>query len=195
MASNPKQRLTPEEYLELERKAEFKSEYFFGKIYALDGASPEHSTITFNLAVEVGTQLRGTPCQGFSGDMKIRTGDSWLYAYPDLSIVCDEPLFHDEKGEVLINPKVIFEILSPSTEKFDRGAKFLHYQVMNTFTDYVLIAQDEPHVEHFTRQQNGWILYNIIRDLESKLSISSIDCTISLAGLYDRIKFPEETLS
>lgn len=195
MASHPKHIFTPDEYLELERKAEFKSEYLNGQIYAMAGASPAHSAITFNLSVEVGTQLKGKPCQGHSSDMKIRTSYKGLYSYPDLSIVCDEPLFHDEKGDVLINPKVIFEILSPSTEAFDRGAKFLRYQTIDTLTDYILIAQDEARVEHFIRQSDGgWLLY-IIRGLESKLSIPSIDCTISLAGLYDKIKFSEETVS
>lgn len=194
MASHPRQKFTPEGYLELERKAEFKSEYFLGKIYALDGANFVRSTITVNLSAEVATQLKGKPCQGLFSDMKIQTGYKWLYAYPDLSIVCDGTLFHDGQQDVLINPKVIFEVLSPSTERLDRGGKFLHYQSVATFTDYVLIAQDEPRVEYFIRQQNGWILY-VIRGLESKLSISSIDCTISLAGLYDKIKFPEETLS
>jgi Uma2 family endonuclease len=195
MASNPKQKFTPEEYLELERKAEFKSEYLDGQIYAMVGASPAHCVITPNLTSELVPQLRGTPCQVFSSDMKVRTSYKGLYSYPDLSVVCGEPIFHDDKQEVITNPKVIFEILSPSTEAFDRGAKFLRYQLIDTFTDYVLIAQDEARVEHFIRQQDGgWLLY-IVRGLESKFSISSIDCTISLAGLYDRIKFPEETLS
>lgn len=195
MASNPKQRFTPEQYLEIERKAEFKSEFLDGQIYAMAGASPEHSAITFNLSVEVGIQLRGKACQGFSSDMKIRTSHKGLFSYPDLSVVCDEPAFHDEKRDVLINPKVIFEVLSPSTEAFDRGAKFLRHQVIDTFNDYVLIAQDEPRVEHFIRQADGgWLLY-IVRGLESKLHIASIDCTISLAALYDKIKFAEEMQS
>jgi Uma2 family endonuclease len=195
MASNPKQRFTPEEYLELERKAEFKSEYLDGQIYAMAGASPAHCVITPNLTSELVSQLGETPCQVFSSDMKVRTTYKGLYSYPDLSVVCGEPIFHDDKQDILINPKVIFEVLSPSTEAFDRGAKFFRYQIIDTFTDYVLIAQDEPRLEHFIRQQDGgWLLY-IVRGLENKLSIPSIDCTISLAGLYDRIKFPEETLS
>jgi Uma2 family endonuclease len=195
MASHPKQRFTPEEYLELERKAEYKSEYLDGQIYAMAGASPAHCVITPNLTSELVVQLRDKPCQAFSSDMKVRTNYKGLYSYPDLSVVCGEPLFHDDKQDIIINPKVIFEVLSPSTEAFDRGAKFLRYQLINTFTDYVLIAQDEPRGEHFIRQPDGgWLLY-IVRSLESRLSIPSIDCIISFAGLYDRIKFPEETLS
>jgi Uma2 family endonuclease len=191
MASNPRQRVTPEEYLELERNAEFKSEYLDGQIYAMAGSSPEHSAITFNLSVEVGTQLRGKPCQGFSSDMEIRTSYDGLYAYPDLSIICGEPTFQDEKRDVLLNPKVIFEVLSPSTERFDRGAKFLRYQIIESFTDYVLIAQDEARVEHFIRQADGSWRYLIVRGLASRLHIASLDCVVSLTGLYDKISFPE----
>ena len=191
MASNPKQRFTPEEYLEFERKAEFKSEYLDGQIYAMAGASPEHSAITFNLSVEVGIGLRGKPCQGFSNDTKIRTSYSGLYSYPDLSVVCGEPVFHNDKRDVLINPKVIFEVLSPSTERFDRGTKFLRYQTIDSFTDYVLIAQDEPRVEHFIRQEDGSWRYVVVRGMESKLTIASIDCAVALAGPYDKINFSE----
>jgi Uma2 family endonuclease len=191
MASNPKQRLTPEQYLELERKAEFKSEYLDGEIYAMAGASLDHSAITANLTSEVVQQLRGTPCQVLTSDTKIRPGYASLYSYPDLSVICGEPIFHDKHKDILLNPKVIFEVLSPSTERFDRGAKFLRYQIIDTFTDYVLIAQDEPRVEHFIRQEDGSWRYLIVRGLESRLHIASIDCAISLAGLYDRINFPE----
>ncbi len=195
MDLSPRQKFTPEEYLELERKAGDKSEYFLGIIYALAGAGPDHSAITANLTSEVVQQLRGKPCRALNSDMKIRTGYSWLYSYPDLSVVCEEPIFHDDKQDVIINPKVIFEVLSPSTEEFDRGVKFLHYQAMDTFTDYVLIAQEEPRVEHFIKQQTGWFLTMVSRGLGSRLHIASIDCTISLAQLYDKIKFPEDVQS
>ncbi|MBI3654382.1 MAG: Uma2 family endonuclease [Acidobacteria bacterium] len=192
MASNPKQHFTPEEYLELERQADFKSEYLDGQIYAMAGASPAHSAITFNLYGEVNPQLRSTSCRGFSNDTKVRSSYSGLYSYPDLSVVCGEPIFLDDKGEVLLNPKVIFEILSPSTEAFDRGAKFLRYQILESFTDYVLIAQDEPRVEHFIRQEDGSWRYVVVKGLENTLHIAAINCTIALAGLYNKIKFPEE---
>lgn len=195
MASNPKQRITHEEYLELERKAEFKSEYLDGQIFAMSGASPAHCAITPNLTSEVVLQLRGKPRQAFSSDMKVRTGYKGLYSYPDLSVVCGEPIFHDEKQDVLTNPKVIFEVLSPSTEAFDRGGKFIRYQIIDTFTDYILIAQDEPRVEHFIRQPDGGWLYYVVGGLESELHIASIDCTIPLAQWYDKIKFSEEVQS
>jgi Uma2 family endonuclease len=192
MSTQVIKRYSPEEYLELERKAEYKSEFLNGQIYAMAGASPIHSVITVNLSGEVYVQLRGSKCQAYSNDTKVRTSPAGLYSYPDLSVVCGEPKFQDEQKDVLINPKVIFEVLSPTTEAFDRGAKFLRYQTIEAFTDYVLIAQDEARVEHLSRQADGgWLLY-IIRGLEKSFRIASIDCTISLAGIYDRVTFPDQ---
>ncbi len=191
MSTQVIKRYTVEEYLELERKAEYKSEFLNGQIFAMAGASLAHCAITVNLTAEVVIHLRGKSCQAFSNDMKVRTSRPGLYAYPDLTIVCDEPKFHDEQKDVLINPTVIFDVLSPSTEAFDRGGKFFRYQNIESFTDYVLIAQDEARVEHFIRQaDDAWLLY-IVRGLDKKLQLASIDCTISLAGIYDRVAFPE----
>ncbi len=191
MSTQVKKRYTVEEYLELERKAGHKSEYLDGQIYAVAGASPSHSVITVNLSGEVYAQLRGSKCQAYSNDTKVRTSQTGLYSYPDLSIFCGEPKFHDEQKDVLINPKVIFEVLSPSTEAFDRGRKFFRYQNIESFTDYVLVAQDEARVEHLIRQVDGaWLLY-MVRGLGKTLHIASIDCSISLAGVYDRVTFPE----
>lgn len=190
-------RVTPEEYLSLERAADFKSEYFDGGIYQMAGASPEHSAIVFNLYTEVGVELRGKPCRDLSNDTKVRSnefvasGKRGLFSYPDLTVVCDEPLFHDEHRDVLINPKIIFEVLSPSTEVFDRTKKFFRYQTIETFADYVLIAQDEPRIEHLIRQlDGGWTLY-VYTGLEKRFHIASIDCTITLRGVYAGISFLE----
>ena len=186
-----KPHLTPEEYLTLERVAEFKSEYLDGQIYAMAGSSPEHSTITFNLSGEISPQLRGKGCRGFSNDMKVKTGEGGLYSYPDASIVCGEPVFYDDNGDVLTNPTIIFEVLSPTTEIFDRTKKFFRYQTIESFTDYILISQDEARIEHFIRQPDGgWLMY-VVRGLENSLHISSIDCAISLANIYEGIEFPE----
>lgn len=192
-----KPRYTPEEYLALERAADFKSEYFDGQIFAMPEASPEHSAIVFNLYTEVGAEIRGKACLGFSNDTKVRSGEllrsgeRGLFSYPDLTIVCGEPVFHDEHRDVLMNPKVIFEVLSPSTEVFDRTKKFFRYQTIETFTDYVLIAQDEPRIEHLIRQPDGgWLLY-VVAGLENSLHIASIDCTLTLRGVYANITFPE----
>lgn len=192
-AAQPQKRLyTPEEYLALEREAEFKSEYFHGEIYAMAGSSPEHSTITINISREVSLQLKGKPCQAFSNDMKVRTTPTGLFAYPDLSVVCGEPRFHDSKRDVLVNPTVLFEVLSSSTEAYDRGKKFAQYQEIESLTDYVLIAQDEPRIEHFRRQPDDQWLLTVATGLASKIRLASIECTLSLSEVYDRVKFEEK---
>lgn len=183
--------LSPDEYLRAEREAESRSEYLDGEVYAMAGGSPEHSAICFNLATIIGAQLRGKPCRGFSSDMKVRTRPKKLFAYPDLTVVCGEPTFHDDRRDVLANPKVLFEVLSPSTETYDRGGKWLRYQQIESLTDYVLIAQDRPLVEHYTRQDETKWLYRSVIGLEGVLELPSIDCRISLTDLYDRIAFPD----
>jgi Uma2 family endonuclease len=120
-------RYTPEEYLKLERQAETKHEYVDGLVYEMAGESLAHSQICINLAREISTQLRGKPCQALSPNMKVLTGEAGLFAYPDLAIVSGQPVFHDNNRDVLLNPKVIIEVLSPSTERYDRGKKFMRY--------------------------------------------------------------------
>jgi Uma2 family endonuclease len=181
---------TPEEYLSLERYSEIRHEYLDGLVYAMAGESPEHSTICFNLAVSVGTQLKDTPCRGFSPNMKVRAGKSGLYAYPDLMIICGEPIFHDEQRDVITNPTTIFEVLWRSTEAYDRGAKSLRYRTeIETLQDYVLVSQDRPRIEHFSRQPDDTWPCSEITGLTEVLSLPSIDCKIALADVYSRIVF------
>ncbi len=181
---------TSEEYLALERASEIRHECLDGSVYAMAGESPEHSTICFNLAGILHAQLRDTPCRGFSPNMKIRTNDSGLYAYPDLTVVCGEPRFHDERRDVVINPTVIFEVLSPSTEAFDRGEKFLRYRTqIATLTDYLLVSQTKPLIEHFSRQPDGAWLYTAVSGLSETLSLASIDCRLPLEEVYSRLTF------
>ena len=181
---------TQGEYLTLERSSEIRHEYLDGFVYAMAGESPTHSTICFNLAVTIGLQLRGGPCRGFSPNMKVRTGEKGLYAYPDLAVVCGEPLFHDEHSDVLINPSVIFEVLSPSTEACDRGEKFSRYRTIETLQDYVLVAQDTPRAEHFSRQPDGTWSRSEVSGSDSALTLSAINCRIPLADVYERVGFP-----
>ncbi len=192
VSAKQKQYYTPEEYLAFERSSEFKSEYLNGQIYAMAGGSPEHSAITVNVTVELGLQLRTKPCQALSSDMKVRTTPTGLFAYPDLSIVCGEPQFHDQVRDVLINPTVIIEVLSPSTEAYDRGKKFFQYRHIESLADYILIEQDEARIDHYVRQvDNRWLL-STASGLESQLYIASIDCTLHLSEVYARITFPLE---
>lgn len=191
---------TVAEYLEFERQAEDRHEFVDGEIRAMAGESPWHSIINLNLIVEVGNQLKGKQCQAFSPNMKIRSGEQvdphspkGLFSYADLTVVCGKPQFHDQFGDVLLNPKVIFEVLSPSTESFDRGDKFERYRNHNeSLTDYVLVSQKKPLIEHFQRQPNGQWLMTEVRGMKGELHLASIDCRLKLAEVYDRVEFSSE---
>jgi Uma2 family endonuclease len=190
-----------EEYLALERKSEERHEYLDGEIYEMAGESPAHGTICTNLSGIVYAQLRGTPCQAFSKDTKIRSGPAiqrslapkGLFSYPDLVVVCGEMKFHDEHRHVLLNPTVIIEVLSPATEAFDRGVKWLRYQTwLPTLSDYLMVTQSQPQIEHYQRQPDGGWHYSLVSGLENSLRIDSIRCTLQLNDVYDRIVFPVE---
>ncbi len=194
-------RYTVEEYLALERDSEERHEYLDGQIYLMAGESPEHGTICMNLSRIVSTQLLRTPCQTFSKDTKVRSGTSsmsrrsakGLFSYPDIVVICGEPQYYDEHRHVVINPSVIIEVLSDSTEAFDRGEKFLRYQNWNpSLTDYILVSQCAPIVEHFVRQPDGSWSYHVYQGLGHSVFIKSIDCTLRLAEVYDRVVFPAE---
>jgi Uma2 family endonuclease len=188
-------RSTPEEYLEIERQAETRHEYLDGLVYEMAGESLAHSQICVNLAGELRAQLKGKPCQALSPNMKVRTGESGLFAYPDLTIVCGEPLFHDKQRDVLLNPRAIFEVLSPSTERYDRGKKFMRYgSAIETLTDYILVSQDMPLLEHLERQSEGRWLHAFVRGLTERLYLTSVDCEVSLSEVYDRVEFPPEEI-
>jgi Uma2 family endonuclease len=183
-------KFTPEEYLILERGADFKSEYYYGEIYAMAGGSPQHGAIAINLGSEVRASLKGKPCQAFSSDLKVRTRPDGLFAYPDVSVVCGELQFHDAAKDVVTNPTVIFEVLSESTEAYDRGRKFQDYQLIETLTDYVMISQNEPCIEHYVRKPNDKWLLTTTKGLQGQVFIASIECTLLLSEVYDKIDFP-----
>ena len=177
--------ITERQYLELERASEMRHEFLDGLMYAMAGESPDHSTICFNLASIIGSQIRDKTCRGFSPNMKVRAGIGGLYAYPDLMIVCGEARFHDEYGDVLLNPTVIFEVLSPSTQKYDRGEKFRRYRTeIESLQDYVLVSQDQFRVEHHHREADGaWSQTEAIAK-DAVVVLKSIDCTIPLTEVY-----------
>jgi len=192
-----------EEYLAIEREAVERHEYLDGEIYAMAGESPEHGAICVNLTGQLYAQLRGSPCQLFSKDMKVRSGPApqrshttkGLFSYPDLIVVCGELKFHDEHRDVLLNPTLIIEVLSPTTEAFDRGEKWLRYQRwLPELSDYVLVSQSMPLIEHFNRQSGGAWLYSFVNELEGSLNLRSIDCSLHLAEVYDRVSFPVEEI-
>lgn len=180
------ERVTPEEYLARERRAEFKSEYRDGEIVAMSGASLAHIRINANLMRHLGNQLDGTPCEALGQDLKIRA-TTRRYSYPDVTIVCGEPDFLDENQDVATNPTVIFEILSNSTEAYDRGEKFTAYQQRKTLREYVLVAQDRFSVEHYTRQENGMWLYESLDRPDARLILSAVGCEVALGDIYSRV--------
>ena len=187
------QHFSPEEYLEFEREAEVRHEYIDGEIYEMAGESLSHSRVCVNLGGEVRNKLKGKNCEALSANMKVRTTAASLFAYPDLTIVCGEPLFHDRKKDVLVNPRVIFEVLSPSTAEYDRTTKFQKYRMGNeTLTDYILVSQNKPFVEHFAKQPDGNWIYRSYGEMTDVLEIESIECELSLQEIYDRVEF--ETL-
>ena len=178
------------EYLDYERYAESRHEFLDGTVYAMAGESPRHSTICFNLYGITSNQLRGTRCRGFSPNMKVASSNKGLFSYPDLAIVCGEPLYYDDKQDVLTNPQVIFEVLSHRTQNYDRGEKFLRYtNTIETLTDYVLISQDAPFVEHFQKQRDGNRQKFKVSGLESILHLAAVECEISLSELYYLVDF------
>lgn len=178
-----------ENYLDFERIQTERHEFLDGIVFAMAGESPNHSTVCFNLNTIIGLQLRGKNCRGFSPNMKIATNEKGLYAYPDLAIICGQPTFYDNKKDVITNPTVIVEVLSPSTENYDRGEKFLRYtNQIETLQNYILISQDKPLIEIFSKH-GGWEKSEI-EGIETVFKIDSIECEISLAELYDLVDFP-----
>jgi Uma2 family endonuclease len=192
MSSLAEAYISPEEYLELERQAETKSEYFNGQIFAMSGASEPHNVITVNLTREISTQLRGRPCRMYSNDMRVLVDDTGLYTYPDAVVVCGERILLDGHKDTLLNPSVIIEVLSPSTERYDRGEKFAHYRHLESLTDYLLIAQDRPRVEHFTKLGNQEWVMRVMEELDAIIPILSINCELNMAFIYEDVDFPND---
>ncbi|MDQ1301139.1 MAG: hypothetical protein QG637_1060 [Chloroflexota bacterium] len=183
--------LAPEEYLALERQSEFKNEYFNGEMYAMAGASESHNLIVANLLSVLIAGMRGRPCKVYASDMRVQVKATGSYTYPDASVVCSRPRFVDQHSDTLVNPLIIFEVLSPTTEAFDRGAKFAHYRLLESLTDYVLVSQTEARVEHFARQPADRWLLTICQGLDATALLSSIACELPLILLYDKVELPE----
>ena len=201
MATAPEKALylfTVEEYLTFERTTEERHEYLDGLIYAMAGESPNHGHICTNLTISLGTGLRGTPCAIFSKDTKVRSGPDQaqtrqgLWSYPDLVIVCGTPQYHDQYQDVLLNPRVVIEVLSPSTERFDRGEKWERYRTwLPSLEEYLLVAQDRPCVEHWHRHGGATWQADLLEGIEATLVLASIGCQVPFADLYDRVVFPK----
>lgn len=195
---------TVEKYLELDRGSEERYEFVDGQVFLMAGESGRHGDISVNLTRELSNQLLGKDCRVRSKDTKIKSGGfeqkkgnsmKGMFSYPDLVVICGEPEYHDKFTDIVLNPKVIIEVLSDSTEVFDRSNKFTRYRMFNpTLTDYILVSQDEPIVEHFVRQtDDNWKLYSRV-GLDETFKIESIECELKLSDIYDRVEFSEESL-
>jgi len=189
MASQPNALLTAEEYLDLEEKAEYKSEYIDGEIFAMSGVSPDHDTIVVNLNGILYNQLKGTPCRTHTSDLRVAASPTSAYTYPDVSISCKDPRFIHRGTSNLLNPVAIIEVLSPSTEVYDRGKKFLKYQQIESLQEYVLVSQDKVLMERYARQSNDEWLYGAASNLGDSVGLASAPATLRLSDVYEGV-FP-----
>jgi Uma2 family endonuclease len=178
--------LSPEEYLALERRAETKSEYYDGEIVAMSGASRAHSLIVGNAFASLHGQLRGRSCELHASDMRVRVSRTGAYVYPDIVVVCGQPQFEDDQVDTLLNPTVVMKVLSPSTEANDYGRKWDQYRRLDSLQEYLLIAQDRPHVERYRRHGEGLWLFDEA-DGEATLSLESIGCALALRDVYEQV--------
>lgn len=187
MTALPKQKLTSLEYLEIERQAETRSEFLDGEMFAMSGASRKHGRVAGSAFASLHSQLRGRPCEAFTADMRVRISPTGLYTYPDIVVVCGEAQFEDAEVDTLLNPALVLEVLSPSTTDYDRGTKFAHYRSLPSLREYLLLAQDRVHAEHFVRQAGDRWLLSETDDREAVLELASIGCRLALADAYERV--------
>lgn len=192
---------TVDEYLAFERAADERHEYLDGAIYQMAGESLAHGRICTNVVAALHARLRDRPCDVFSKDMKVKSSElprprratKGLFSYPDIVVVCDTPQFHDEYTDILLNPTAIIEVLSGSTGDFDRGEKFRRYRThLSSLTDYVLVAQHEPLVDHFTRKSDArWELVSY-ESIAATLHLATLNLSVELTDMYARVEFPPE---
>ncbi|MET0753796.1 MAG: Uma2 family endonuclease [Pyrinomonadaceae bacterium] len=199
MSALPKPVYSADEYLALEGNAEYRSQFYNGEIFAMNGefsamagASRQHNIVGGNAYANLHFQLRSRECEIYQNDMRVKVSEDF-YTYPDVVIVCGKPQIEKKHGENLLNPVVLIEVLSPSTEKFDRGEKAQLYRSMSSLREYVLISQDKSYIEHFIRQENGGWLLREYSGMSETLHLPNIDCEIALSEIYAKVNFTEET--
>ena len=191
MSAIPESGVSYEQYLTSERTATYKSEFYRGELFAMVGGSPQHNSIGVNLVVALRNRLRGTGCRPFNSDQRIRIPANGMATYPDVSIVCGDLQLDDQDRDAITNPVVLFEVLSKSTERYDRGKKFDLYRPLESFKEYILVAQNEAHVERFLRQDDGsWVL-NVIKGTDALLPLSSVNCELPLSEIYEDVEFKD----
>ena len=187
MSQQIKSYVSPEEYLRLERQSEYKSEYVNGEIFAMTGASRKHNLVAGNIFGELRQQLKGRQCEAYVGDMRVKVTATGLYTYPDVVVVCGEPKFEDEYVDTLLNPTLLVEVLSQSTERYDRIAKSSYYRTLDSLAEHLLVAQDEVRLEQYVKQANGqWLLFEC-SSLDNVVELPSISCSLALRDVYDKV--------
>jgi Uma2 family endonuclease len=187
MTAQPKPYLTSDAYLAIERASEEKHEYLAGTMYAMAGGSARHNRIAGSTYASLYAQLRHRNCTVYPSDMRVKSMQTGLYTYPDITIVCGHEQFEDRKDDTLLNPTVIIEVLSPSTEKYDRGKKFRHYRGILSLREYILIAQDSYRVERFSRQSNNTWIFSEAIDLHETMELSIVQCVLALSEIYEKV--------
>jgi Uma2 family endonuclease len=193
MATAALNRYTPEEYLALERQAEFRSEYIDGRIIAMTGGSPEHADIVLNIGSDLRAQLRPRGCRVFVNDVRVKIASASGYVYPDVSAVCGQARFEPSRPRMLLNPNLIIEVLSETTEDYDRGEKFAAYRAIDSLLEYVLIDSRCVRVERYERQGAFWV-HSAETDLDASLQLSSVGCSLSLREIYADVEFQNENV-
>jgi Uma2 family endonuclease len=187
--SLPKREYTPEEYLALERRADQRSEYYGGEIFSMSGASETHNLIAGNIFASLHAQLRGRSCRVYMSDMRVKVSPTGLYAYPDVVAVCGERQFDDVQRDTLLNLNVIIEVLSPSTEAYDRGNKAAQYRQLPSLLEHLLVSQERMHVEQYIRQADGQWLFSEASGKDARIHLPSINAVLALAEIYDNVPF------
>jgi Uma2 family endonuclease len=181
----------PEQYLMMERAAAYKSEYLSGEIFAMAGAGLNHNTIAWNIGAELNFQLLGKPCRVVGTDMRVAVDAASMYTYPDVVVIRGQPQFTDSNLDTVTNATVIIEVLSKSTESYDRGEKFAWYRRLESLTDYILVAQDRYSIEHFVRQSdNSWLL-TLYTEHADVVPVANIGCVLTLTRVYDKVDFED----
>lgn len=188
--SLPRRKLTPEEYLEIDRRAEIKSEFWDGEMFAMAGGSEQHAYLITNVVGELRSHFKGRPCKVWPDTLRVKVWPTGRYTYPDAVALCGEPHFEDAERDTLVNPMVLFEVLSPSSEDHDRGKKFFYYRSIESVTDYVLIAQNAINVEHFSRQPDGTWVFRAYTRLDQEVGLPSLGVRLALAEIYDKVEIP-----
>ncbi len=188
MSAQPLPYYTIEQYAEMEESAPYKSEFIAGRIYAMSGGTPTHSAVAANISGEMRNLLRHGPCRVYNSDLRVGIMPLDLETYPDVTIVCGEPHINPFDKNSIINPAVIFEVLSPSTERYDRGEKWEHYQRLDSLQEYLLVSQHKPKIEHYVRQDNGTWIFTSTEGMDAAVAVHG--ASLSLAEVYDKITFP-----